>query len=114
MSGKGTVACDWDGTLVDPATQEWLPGGLMALKQMLVQYRRVLIHTSRANWAEGRAQIEAKLEQALTKPGRVMYGDQLQVVPKPLADVYVDNKALRFEGDWGRTLIRAREVASSC
>lgn len=29
---------------------------------------------------------------------------------KPAADCYIDDKALRFEGDWGKTLIALNEI----
>lgn len=94
-----TVATDWDGTLVDTKTQEWLPGALDALKTLLREGHRVIVHTCRANWPEGRSSIEGKLESIGLRPA----GRKLSVVGKPLADVYVDDRAVRFAG-WPATL----------
>lgn len=89
------VALDWDDTLVDVRTQEWLPDALDALKRLLRDGHTVIVHTCRANWPEGLASVETKLAQAgvagatvWTEPG------------KPHADVYVDDRAVRFDGDW--------------
>lgn len=32
---------------------------------------------------------------------------------KPLADVYIDDKAVRFEGDWNRTMYEVEKVLSA-
>lgn len=87
------VCLDWDDTLVDTASQEWLPDAEWALGRMVKAGWSVTVLSCRASWPEGRASIEAKLD-----------GSRLSVVDvtdvKPPADVYVDDRALRFEGDW--------------
>lgn len=85
------VAVDWDDTLVDARTQEWLPGARTAIRQLQGRGYDVFVHTCRANWPEGHASIEAKLAEAHL---------QLEVKPKPTADFYIDNLALRFDGEW--------------
>lgn len=94
-----TVASDWDGTLVDSKTQDWLPGALEALKRLLRDGHRVIIHTCRANWPEGLASIEAKLALAGVRGAHVWTG-----AGKPHAHIYVDNQAVTFEGDWAPIL----------
>lgn len=88
------VAVDWDDTLVDAKTQEWLPGAQAALESLLAQFKTVIIHTCRANWPEGLSSIEAKLAP---------FRHDIRIVGKPLADVYVDDRAVRFTG-WPATL----------
>lgn len=90
-----TVATDWDGTLVDTKTQEWLPGALDALKTLLREGHRVIVHTCRANWPEGLASIEAKLALAGVVGAHVWTGQG-----KPHAHLYVDNQAVTFDGEW--------------
>lgn len=102
---KLTRAVDWDDTLVDARTQEWLPNAINALKALLAQ-GPVIIHTCRANWPEGLASVEQKLDQAFTCHWRQT---GLTIAAKPSAAVYIDNQALRFNGDWAATL---RELAT--
>lgn len=88
------VAVDFDGVLVD-ASGEWLPGSLEMLRWLLGRGDTVIVHSCRANWLEGLQSIKDALlavgvmsAQIWTKPG------------KPDADLYVDDKAVHFAGDW--------------
>ena len=87
-----TVALDWDGTLVDTKTQKWLPGALEFVRAAVAAKRGVVIHSSRANSPQGLQTIEETLQAAGLPP--------FKIFPKPHADLYVDNQALRFTGDW--------------
>lgn len=89
------VALDWDSTLVDPASQEWLPGAERALDKLLMAKARVIVHSCRANWPAGVDQIRARLGHR---------AQIVEVVGKPYADVYVDNQAVQFAGDWDSAL----------
>lgn len=93
------LALDWDDTLIDVETKEWRPGALLALRTALKAGHRVSILTSRALWPEGRAEVEQKLAEARLP---------IQVYAKPDADVYVDDKAFRFDGDWFKTMQELR------
>lgn len=96
------VACDWDDTLVDVKTKEWLPGAKVTLTEWLSTGHRVIVHTCRANWPEGLAEIQQTLAKAhLLHP-------KLTIVGKPNADVYVDNQAAEFGGDWAATRLTVR------
>jgi phosphoglycolate phosphatase-like HAD superfamily hydrolase len=93
-----TLCIDWDQTLVDTASQQWLPGAEDALRLLLGQGHKIIVHSARASYQEGRDMIEQKLRSFhLDHPS-------LTVEQKPLADVYVDNLAVRFAGDWTETL----------
>lgn len=84
------VSFDWDGTLVD-GNQEWLPGAKEALR-LAERKRGAFIHSCRANYAAGERQIRTKLDEAgFTR---------IHIKAKPSASLYVDNLALRYEGDW--------------
>lgn len=89
------VAVDWDGTLYEHGTG-WLPDAKRALKVMKRRGYRVIVHSCRAQSPYGADQIRAVLDAA---------GYRFEVTAvKPDADVYIDNKALRFDGDWSTTL----------
>lgn len=98
------VAVDWDGTLVD-ANQEWLPGALEALTAMLTRGHKITIHSSRAAWSGGVDQITERLGNLATR---------VTIAPKLSADVYIDNQAIPFTGEWSGILdelrLRARRA----
>lgn len=98
------VVLDWDGTLVDPRSQEWLTDAEWALGKMVKAGWKVTVLSCRATWPEGRASIEAKLDDS-----RLSAIDVTDV--KPLADVYVDDRALRFGGDWAEVFADIKEAA---
>jgi hypothetical protein len=98
------VAVDWDGTLVDAKTQEWLPGSVHALGVLLARCRTIIVHTCHANWPEGRAAVEAKLEEVVARPWTTSLGERLRVEPKPAADFYIGDNYLHHGGDWSETL----------
>lgn len=99
------LAIDWDQTLVDTHTQEWLPGAEDALAVLLAAGHSIIVHTCRANWTEGLLQIEAKLGALAL---RVAVWDQ---PGKPDADLYIDNRGVHFDGDWDTILRHLRDDA---
>lgn len=95
-----TVAIDWDDTLVgykkygEPGA--WLPGAPRLLRKLRSEGYAVTINSCRANWPEGRVEIETKLATiGLGLSSRLKIAEG-----KPLAVVYVDDRAFRFRGDW--------------
>lgn len=111
MTRLRTRALDWDGTLVDPQSQEWLPGARLGLLSLLQESRAIIVHTCRANWPEGRAAIEAKLE---SEPALRHYlrAGVLTMEGKPRADDYLDNQAIHFSGSWPKALLDLRQAAA--
>lgn len=95
-----TIAVDWDSTLYSDETG-WLPDAKRALKVLKRRGFKVVIHSCRAKYPVGEQYIRAALFTA---------GLDLEVTAvKPDADVYLDDKALRFEGDWPAALRQIRE-----
>jgi len=89
------VAFDWDSCLVDVKSKLWTPGARSALADVQARGYTPFVHTCRANWAEGRAEVEAALHDAHL---------DLEVVGKPDAAWYIDDHALVYDGNWRATL----------
>lgn len=101
-----TICVDIDGTLVH--YEEWqgekhfgkvLPGACEAMKNLHESGWFVIIYTTRAN----KEIISSFLRQA------GIYFDAINENPfqpanaiggKPIADVYIDDRAVTFKGDW--------------
>lgn len=96
------VAVDWDNTLYT-VEDGWLPDAKRALKVLRRQGNTVVVHSCRAGWAGGREFIIAALVQA-------GFPDIEVTDVKPNADVFIDDRAIPFDGDWSVTLkdIKAR------
>lgn len=108
-------AVDWDGCVAVeawPGLGEWLPGATEALLR-LCEKGTVLIHTCRVapvepdgvTWRDpdhvGR-EIRA-IRKKLNLAG--LHQVQIWTKPwKPRANYYVDDRALKFDGDWAAIL----------
>ena len=102
-----TVAIDWDDTLVGYKKYEpvgdWLPGAVDALRELRRRRLTIVIHSCRANYDEGRAEILAKLaEIGMHESSRLRIAEG-----KPLAVLYIDDRGHQFDGDWSKALIHA-------
>lgn len=111
------VAVDWDGTLIAddtwPEMGDWLPYAPEAIHALAAIFEEVVIWSCRTASVDldektGRdpwPQITAILERLdeIEAPSNVT----IWIEPhKPPAQFYIDNRALRFEGDWKHTLRR--------
>lgn len=96
------LACDWDHTLY--ADDDWLPGAKQALKALKRRGHTVIVHSCRASYPAGEQFIRDTLKVA-------GFGFDVTAV-KPTADVYLDDRALRFEGDWTATLNQLRSTGT--
>lgn len=65
--------------------------------EQLMKYHRILVHSGRCATEEGREAIEAWLE----RQGIIV---DAVVKDKPLARIFVDDRAIQFKGDWAQTL----------
>lgn len=101
------MAVDFDDTLVgwrDYPEGEWIPGARDVLKAWRRRGYTVIVHSARCQFPQGREQIEATLRDAGFK-----LGPKLKIEPKVLADFYVDDRAVSFDGDWSATRKLIRE-----
>ncbi|HYE93919.1 MAG TPA: hypothetical protein VEA38_23010 [Terriglobales bacterium] len=106
-----TIALDFDGVL-HPYTRGWtgpVPddepptyGAVAAVQRIKNEGYRVSIFTCRALTADGRAGVIAWCKR---------YGIEADEVTaiKPHAVLYVDDRAIRFEGNWSQVVIWARQ-----
>lgn len=107
---RKTVCIDLDGTLVH--YEEWqgeehfgkvLPGASVATKALHDKGWFIIIYTTRSNktilskfLSENKIEFDAINENPY-QPANAIGG-------KPIADVYVDDRALCFKGDWEQTV----------
>jgi hypothetical protein len=98
IRGKPTtklyVALDWDGTLaqsVFPECGDLLPGAVEFVKRLQRRGFTVVIHSCRAGYL--RDAIQNKLDEAGLRNVEIS-------VEKPQAVAYVDDRGVRFQGDF--------------
>lgn len=116
-----TFAVDFDGTLVEnawPGMGDWLPGAVDALKE-LDKLGKVVIHTCRVapakfgtdEWRPAMETLDAILDvkEKLAEVG--MKHLEVWTKPwKPPALVYIDDRGIRFDGDWHGVVAQVRAV----
>lgn len=111
------IAIDLDGTLTSwergPSHQgngigPWLPGAREAIRAMLDAGHHVIVHTCRATWEAGGSY--AGVRHFLDSHGF----EDVEVwhdVGKPIAHVYIDDRAIPFQGEWGEVMMLLRGSA---
>jgi hypothetical protein len=92
-----TDAVDWDDTLVDPASKDWLPGAKDWLWMSKKRGVKIIIHSCRCNWEEGRQEIRLKLGELGWRED-----SHYTLHPKPNADRFIDDRNVVFTG-WDST-----------
>ena len=98
-----TLCIDFDDTLFNRSTEEPIQGAVEALRQLTSEGYTILILSSRINpelWGDLIKFREKEISDWM-KQHNIPY-DKI-VAFKPPADLYIDDKALRFEGDWEST-----------
>jgi len=104
-----TIAIDFDG-VINSYSSGWkgvkqtdrpVTGSADAIKELISQGNKVIIFSTRANNSVGRYIIR-KYISAMGLPDTVKI-----TAIKPPADVYIDDRALNFNGNWKETVIEA-------
>ncbi len=112
----GVICVDFDGTLAEFVSDiesfgPVIPGCAEALAELKRHGYRIIIHTARPS----RTDHLERLAQYLRDAGIPFDDINLDSTgpwqtSKPVADLYIDDRALRFEGDWRKTLARAKHL----
>jgi len=102
----GTILRHWEGTFDTHKFGEILPGAKEALEEMKALDYYLIIHTCRTD------------EEAVSKflkENKIPF-DAINTNPnapefdgKPVADIYIDDRAINFSGNWRKALVQIKE-----
>ncbi len=103
-----TIVVDLDDTLIQYSESEGLspiPGAAQALKELRSQGHRIVIYTCRFYIArtKGKLKEESLFVMQLLNDFGIEF-DELHLEDKPIADYYIDDRAIQFKGNWQETL----------
>lgn len=106
MGTPKRICIDYDHVLVN-GEGEWIEGAVAAIRRFRNMGYTVVIHSCRAAWDGGVDVIERKLRDTGVKIDKTLVIHRTGA--KPNAALYIDNRALHFQGDWNATIREARE-----
>jgi hypothetical protein len=123
VNGKNAIAVDWDGTCVEevwPERGEWLAGarealGLLADTFDVYIWSTRIVNREYEDWhrvrPDGVAQseidyIRTMLDRADLQDVHIFESYPDHGVGKISVKAYVDDKAIRYEGDWNVTYMQ--------
>ena len=125
MSDRKTIVFDLDGTIcpqltgknLDYSTLDPFPGAVDAINRLHDSGHRIVIYTARfmgrCHGMIGLIHSEGFYESTVKQlDGWGVKYDKL-IMGKSRADLYVDDKGVRFDGDWEKTEDRVRERLDS-
>jgi histidinol phosphatase-like enzyme len=102
--GKPVIAVDFDGTLFhtdELGELSVVAGAREALADLRARGYRIVIHTCRTGLAAQDGELSqevAFIESNLRAHGLVF--DEIHLGEKMVADVYIDDRGVTFDGDW--------------
>jgi len=112
---KKTVCIDFDGTIIRLSKsfdkfEELLPGSKEALQELKDLGCKIIIHTARPYQNGHFKEIAEYLQKSGVPFDEINSNSECEWKSiKPLAHLYIDDRGLRFEGDWEKTLAEAKK-----
>ena len=123
-SGKNRIVVDWDGTCVEeiwPGNDgDWLPGAVDSIKEMLDAGYEVVIYSTRLSkmdvdertpypeHIQTVSAIRSKLDESDLQEVGIWLHDW-----KPGAIAYIDDKAIKFNGDWEEVMKQVNQLRAA-
>ena len=112
-----TIAVDFDGTLFHEDSEGSLhpvPGAVEAMEELSRRNYRVVIHSCRTGIAseQGRLANEIQFIDRALRKFHIPF-DEIYTGPKMVADLYVDDRAIPFTGNWEQTTIEIQSRSES-
>lgn len=96
-----------DGSIYDPP----VPGAGEAMKKMKEAGHTLYIFSTRTNpifKKKDQANDQKKMMEDWLKEHDIPF-DKVWTFGKPMADIFIDDRAIGFRGDWGKTLHEVAE-----
>jgi histidinol phosphatase-like enzyme len=117
MNDRITIAIDLDGTLLtenDDGEMQPILGAREALEKLKALGYYIVIYSCRFGLAArlNRLEDELKLIRRVLSRHGIQY-DEIFLGEKLVADVYVDNRAISFAGDWTKTCKEVKNTVLS-
>jgi hypothetical protein len=115
---SNAICVDFDGVIAAFAQDiesfgSPIPGAGEALRELKSLGYKIIIHTARPSRAEHVENLRGYLRRERIPFDEInSNGDCPWPSIKPLADVYIDDRALRFEGDWRKTMTQLKNILS--
>jgi len=107
----GRICLDFDGTVAiedEVGAYTLIEGAREAVEELKAQGHEIIIYTSRIGLAarEGTLKREIEILEDVLREFQIPY-DSIFMGEKIVADVYIDDRAVAFDGDWSATFKQA-------